>query len=227
MATFKIGDRVKFLNQTGGGRVTKIMSAQVVSVEDENGFEIPTMVSEILLDATEDRAGRMFVSKPEEKPIQTVNEIRQEEEPVSNTPLSNAASREINGIYLCFVPHNQKWLITGEMDIWLINNTANDIIYNCFLKAEGGNGYTGFDYGSMESKTQHLLTTIYRDELAFWAEGIMQVLLHSEQCLQPIEPLSLAMPVREPLFFIEKSYVRNAFFEQKNLVVPLFIPNKI
>ena len=227
MATFKIGDKVKFLNQIGGGRVSKIMSALVVNVEDENGFEIPTMVNEIVLDATNDKAGKMFVSNQEDIDARQDKEATQEPEQAIDLPLGNKSNREIEGIYLCFIPHNQKWLITGEIDVWLINNTTNDVIYSCFLKMESDNNYAGFDYGSTQRKTQHLLTTIYRDELSFWSGGIMQLLIHYEQCVQPNEPLSLTMPIKEQLFFIESSYVKSSFFEEKAIIFPLFIPNKL
>ena len=35
----KIGDRVRFLSETGGGRVTGFRGKNIVLVEDEDGFE--------------------------------------------------------------------------------------------------------------------------------------------------------------------------------------------
>ena len=40
MAIFQVGDKVKFLNQTGGGVVTKVTD-DFVFVEDESGFDMP------------------------------------------------------------------------------------------------------------------------------------------------------------------------------------------
>ena len=37
----KIGDRVRFLNQTGGGIVVGFNKKGWATVEDEDGFEIP------------------------------------------------------------------------------------------------------------------------------------------------------------------------------------------
>ena len=45
---YNIGDKVKFLNTSGGGIITKIISSTMVNVAIEEGFEIPTMTSELL-----------------------------------------------------------------------------------------------------------------------------------------------------------------------------------
>jgi len=45
---FKVGDRVRFLNDQGGGIVTKVISSSLVNVRIEDGFEIPTVVSELI-----------------------------------------------------------------------------------------------------------------------------------------------------------------------------------
>ena len=37
----KIGDKVRFLNEVGGGRITSIVSEDIVNVETNDGFEVP------------------------------------------------------------------------------------------------------------------------------------------------------------------------------------------
>ena len=38
----RVGDQVRFMNEVGGGTVTAILSKDMVSVETQDGFEIPT-----------------------------------------------------------------------------------------------------------------------------------------------------------------------------------------
>ena len=45
---FQPGDKVRFLNTSGGGVVTKIISPSLVSVAIEDGFEIPTLINELI-----------------------------------------------------------------------------------------------------------------------------------------------------------------------------------
>ena len=45
----KIGDKVRFLSEVGGGRVAGFQGKNVVLVEDEDGFQVPMMVSEVVV----------------------------------------------------------------------------------------------------------------------------------------------------------------------------------
>ncbi|MDE1557419.1 MULTISPECIES: hypothetical protein [Comamonas] len=47
-SVIKKGDKVRFLNTTGGGKVSRV-EGSVVWVEDEDGFEIPTPVRECVV----------------------------------------------------------------------------------------------------------------------------------------------------------------------------------
>lgn len=49
MQTINIGDTVRFLNDVGGGRVTSIRKDGMVMVEDENGFDIPTLPRDLVV----------------------------------------------------------------------------------------------------------------------------------------------------------------------------------
>ena len=44
---FKKDDRVKFLNDVGGGVVTRVDN-KIVYVENQDGFEVPAMISQLL-----------------------------------------------------------------------------------------------------------------------------------------------------------------------------------
>ncbi len=37
---FKVGDKVKFLNENGGGKVVAIVDSKLVKVETDDGFEL-------------------------------------------------------------------------------------------------------------------------------------------------------------------------------------------
>ena len=37
----KIGDKVRFLSEVGGGRVAGFQGKNIVLVEDEDGFQVP------------------------------------------------------------------------------------------------------------------------------------------------------------------------------------------
>ena len=45
----KVGDKVRFLNEVGGGIISKITGSDMVYVMDEDGFEIPVSATEIVV----------------------------------------------------------------------------------------------------------------------------------------------------------------------------------
>ena len=45
----KIGDRVRFLNEVGGGRVAGFQGKNIVLVEDGDGFQVPMQTSEVVV----------------------------------------------------------------------------------------------------------------------------------------------------------------------------------
>ena len=44
----KIGDKVRFLSEVGGGKVAGFKGNNIVLVEDEDGFEIPMPIKEVV-----------------------------------------------------------------------------------------------------------------------------------------------------------------------------------
>jgi len=64
MAKFEVGDKVKFLNQIGGGIVTKVTD-DFVFVQDDTGFDMPMAPNELIRMADMSGAGKMFNEKVE------------------------------------------------------------------------------------------------------------------------------------------------------------------
>lgn len=62
---FELGDKVKFLNQIGGGIVTKVTD-DFVFVQDDTGFDIPMQPEELIRMADQKGAGKLFNATMEE-----------------------------------------------------------------------------------------------------------------------------------------------------------------
>ena len=57
----KIGDKVRFLSETGGGRISGFKGNNIVLVEDEDGFEIPTPINEVVVVTDDDYSSAHLV----------------------------------------------------------------------------------------------------------------------------------------------------------------------
>lgn len=62
---FEIGDKVKFLNDIGGGVVTKISNGMVY-VQDDSGFDIPMAPNSLIRMADQEGVAKVFNIKDED-----------------------------------------------------------------------------------------------------------------------------------------------------------------
>ena len=72
----KIGDKVRFLNEIGGGIVTGFRGKDIVLVEDADGFDIPMPIRECVVIDTDDYnmtrpVPKATPKKVEEKPVRS------------------------------------------------------------------------------------------------------------------------------------------------------------
>ncbi|MCF8405458.1 MAG: DUF2027 domain-containing protein [Bacteroidales bacterium] len=220
---FKVGDRVKFLNESGGGVVSKIISPSLVNVAISDGFEIPTLVGELLkieLDAPVDSPKHMFREDYDIK-FEASPETHYENDDRNILLSNNKAHGQVEpGIYFAFVPQDQKWLITGLLDIYLVNHTNYDILYSIFINEPEG-GFAGKDYGSINPRSMVLLDSIDREHMADWEKGIVQVLFHADQGQKVLVPLNSDFKIRFPRFYTETSYRESSIIEGKAILVSL------
>jgi predicted RNase H-like nuclease (RuvC/YqgF family) len=64
----KIGDKVRFLNDVGGGKVTGFRPGGIVLVEDEDGFDMPVPQNEVVvIEEAQPRAERKVVVEEKRK----------------------------------------------------------------------------------------------------------------------------------------------------------------
>jgi hypothetical protein len=219
MSEIKVGDKVKFLNSSGGGVVSRVIDSRTVGVLIEDGFEIPTMVSELVVMASTDRTARFFEghfnvsSGPE--PVETPSG---EDERIS--PLDKAVTdqRKSQEIFLAFVPHDQKWLITGPLDIFFINNSSYDVLYNIFGRTSTGQ-YEGLDYGNVFPDSSILITTINREQLNLWTSGVVQFLFHCRQTREVLPPFNAEYSIDGKKFFMEGNYRPHPVIREKGIVI--------
>jgi hypothetical protein len=240
---FNVGDQVKFLNTKGGGVVSKIISPTLVNVMIEDGFEIPTVTNELVKIEPQGKAERMFSEdfrgpvfsrQPAVDNLQSSVGSRQSKvnpEPATRNPeptepdrqsaLGNYSFRAKNtpGVYLAFVPHDQKWMVTGNVEIYLFNYTTSDVLYAFFL--EGEKKLFGKDYDILFAGNKIHIDTIDRDDLLKWTKGIVQVILFSEEPDKIYLPVSAEFDISPRRFNEEANYKISQFMEERLLLVSL------
>lgn len=228
---FQVGDKVKFLNEKGGGIVSKILSPTLVNVMVEDGFEIPTMTGELIKVDPKGKVESMFdenfnvrlddrlpereEGKPRSQPPESTAE------PDRQSPLGNFSFRTKNppGVYLAFVPHEQNWLVTGPAEIYLVNHTPYQVLFALFL--EGEKDIKGKDYDVVFAGHRLLLATVEREELPDWSQGIIQMIFYDEHPTKVYLPSSTNFEVSPSRLSKEENYTETQFIGEKSLIISL------
>ncbi|GMT46040.1 MAG: mannonate oxidoreductase [bacterium] len=214
---FKVGDKIRFLNETGGGMITALIDNKLVKVETEDGFEIPVLSKDLIPDFRKQEAEQIILSSgiPPKENLPKKEEFTVE---VNNISEINpwGRTKEEEGFYLLFEPHELQWILTGNLDVVLANHTPFDILYNLFLKQN--DNMQGVDYGSVPPNSKIILATITRDEITRWLHGIIQILIHKTMPEKVFFPIHSFIDIRENRFFKEGSYQTNTLTNGKAII---------
>jgi len=212
---YKIGDKVKFLNDVGGGIIKKIISPTIVSVETEDGFDMPVMINEILLAESSDSQGSVFNQNFLQSNIlpETLPEPMGR---MSKLQKFSSLNSKSSGVYLAYVPQDQVWLLKDEIDLFIVNYTSYEILYSLILENSGK--FEGIDYGSIEPFSKIHIQTIHRDDLTKWLNGFVQVLFFKNEDSTVRLPLHTDFKIKLVRFQGKESYFSTNFMEEKSVL---------
>lgn len=207
----KVGDKVKFLNDVGGGVVTGFVSKNVVNVENEDGFEIPCPVTELLNVSDPGLNVRLEKTPESAEPVKTSDAVQ----------IQKPQGEIINGknnpdFYFCFVPTVQGNALEGEIELFLVNDSNFTLLYR-FSTFENDKNLT-VKYGTVESNSKVLLDSLEQSDLSEIPDfGFQLVYFRAEEKIWN-EPVVKRFKVNPVKFYKESTFVPNNFFRKNALI---------
>jgi len=203
---FKVGDKVKFLNEEGGGFISKIETPSLVYVSISDGFDIPVSFTEIIkVEPAKVAATKFFdedFGKNERISVEEIQEI--EADSRTETLLRKNSNDLKEGLSLAFIPHDQVRTLFGLVDIVLINLSSNDVLFAFFRKKE--ENFEGQDYDAIAPYSTYLLDSIDRDDLSSWLEGNVQALFYGSKMEKLISPINEYYKIKGSKLYQENSF---------------------
>jgi Domain of unknown function (DUF2027) len=134
----KIGDTVRFLNDVGGGRITSILSNDVVNVETEDGFEVPTRVNNLVVvnrpDHYESGNSSSSVAQPKPQPA-AEKRVTPPAEPWFSDKNQVAGKDEAELLFI-LVPEQASNPTAGNLSMYLINNCNHTLLFRFAQKTK-------------------------------------------------------------------------------------------
>lgn len=221
---FRKGDKVKFLNEQGGGVVSKIINPNLVHVTIEDGFDIPVLPSELLKIEEDNPDSRGIIHESTEAtPSRQANQptMAGEEngENGMRSPLYYGKNAVSQGVYLGFSPTDQKFLISGEINLFIMNNTPYDVLYSFITKS--GDKFVSKDYDTVFSEEKTLIESIDREQLPDYLEGYVQFLFVKEEFSEILLPVNAGFKVQGSKFYHENSFKKSQLLNEQAIMVTL------
>lgn len=215
----KVGDKVRFLSETGGGIVKEFRGKEIVLVEDADGFDIPMPVRECVVIDTDDYNLRREVKKPAAPEQPAAAKAVEAEKPVTYRPAETRAGERLN-VYLAFVPQDVKAISTTPFEAYLVND-SNYYLYYAYLSAEG-KAWKNRSYGLIEPNTKLFLEEFGKEILNELERVAVQLIAFKDAKPFGLKPaVSIELRVDTVKFYKLHTFLPSDFFEEPALVYDL------
>ncbi len=214
----KVGDRVKFLNAVGGGKITGFVSPKVANVEDDQGFEVPTLISELVKD-------ERFLKVEREPSVRqdgsgTVSAVAAKKRVKEWLPLYSQSQKEHGtskpAYYLAFVPEVPTMPLSGEIRAWLVNDTPHALLFGFSLLVDGE--YISEKSGKLPAYSKIPLKGFGLQDFSNFPGFGFQLLPLEERCNMLLPALIKTIRLNPVKFYKETSYTSGPYFEKRALI---------
>ncbi len=209
----KIGDKVRFLNATGGGIVKNFQGKDIAIVEDSDGFDIPVLIREcVVIEPTNESQVRQSVKpKTVEQPIAIVKEPEKEPEIIE--------TKEGEQITAClaYLPVDIKNLTTTNYECYLVNDSNYFLMYNYMSRANAG--WISRTSGTIEPNTKIFLEEFDKSQINDLEKVSVQFIAYKiDKPFRLKNPCSAEIHIDTVKFYKLHSFKENDYFEDDAII---------
>lgn len=228
----KIGDKVRFLSTTGGGVIVGFQDNKIVLVEDNDGFQIPTMANDLVV-VNEDKQARSvpgFIPEEKIETKETANEKEETGRVVFNETSNRVSVEEYDGndiinVNFGFVPQDKKNLSKTKYSLYIINDCNYFLSYTYSLY--DGKSWKLQSHNDVEPNTKLLIAEVEIEKISDFQFGALQILsykLGKTYDLKPTQDVKIKIdPVK---FYKLHTFKENDFFDEDAFIIPLIRDGK-
>lgn len=242
----KKGDKVRFLSELGGGVVAGFQGKEIVLVEDEDGFEIPMRINDVVVVQSDDYNSRNALTakmqREEEKhqnesdgrSIKAMISAGQDEvandasnsdfdtvdidkEITYKAPVEERKGGNLLTACLAFVPVNINEMTTTRFDLYFVND-SNYYVNYLMLTAEGAN-WSVFSQGEVEPNTKSFIEEVGREDLDNLSRVCVQMFAYKRDKSFVLKPsIDVQFRIDGVKFYKLHTFIDNIYFETPALI---------
>ena len=242
----KIGDKVRFLSEMGGGKVAGFQGKDIVLVEDEDGFEIQMRINDVVVVQSDDYNSRNALTakmQQAESKQQAMSDGRSikammhaGQEDVANeasaaefdtvdldkeityrAPVEERKGGNLLTACLAFVPVNINEMTTTRFDLYFVND-SNYFINYVMLTADGAN-WSVFSQGEVEPNTKAYIEEIGKEDLDSLSRVCIQMFAYKREKSFVLKPaIDVQFRIDGVKFYKLHTFIENIYFESPALI---------
>ena len=230
----KIGDKVRFIYECGGGVVTGFRGKDIVLVEDKDGFEIPMQIREcVVVDTNEYNFEKKTVSPQKDKdevkrnikqPAKSVTDEDLFEPVVTYRPKERPEGERLN-VVLAYLPMDEKSLGNSRFEAYIINDSN----YSVYFTYSTGQGRTWNVRGNglLEPNSKMFIEEFGREELNEMERVCVQLLPFKSDKPFVLKPaVNVERRIDTVKFYKLHLFAKNPFFDEGALIYELVVNDK-
>ena len=210
----KIGDKVRFLNSTGGGQVKEFRGKNMVLVEDESGFDFPIPISECVVIGEKNSGLRS--SRPVNEVQDSIPQIQPK--PVEKKPVvKETPEGERLSAFLAFLPVDPKTMTQSAHEAWFVND-SNYYLYFTYLSCLNSNWTCRFE-GQIEPNTKVFMEEFGKDSLNDLERVCIQLIAFKKaKTFRLKNVLSVELRLDTVKFYKTHCFTENDYFDDNALI---------
>jgi len=222
----KIGDKVRFLNTTGGGQVKAFHGKNMVLVEDESGFDFPVLTDECVVVGGGDSS--LHHSQPPKEKAPEVKPIVQPKPAEVKPVITETPEGERLNISIAYLPVDSKSMTQSGYETWFIND-SNYFLYFTYLSRQN-NSWTSRYHGLIEPNTKIFMEEFGKEALNNLEHICIQLIAFKQNKFFGLKnALSVELRLDTVKFYKVHCFTENDYFDDDALIFPVIqhdIPEK-
>lgn len=242
----KIGDKVRFLNDVGGGVITGFQDKNTVLVSDDDGFEIPTLIKEVVVIETDDyNIAKVHTVTPKKsekedkeeaftsvkKALSVEDDEEEEEVDIADRELTykpmaqERRGAELLNVFLAFVPVDIKNVSDTPIEAYIVNDC--NYYVNFTLMTYEGKACHLRHCGELAPNTKLFLEEFKRSELEVWERITIQTIAYKREKSFLLKPaMSVGLRIEGPKFYKLHTFQPSSFFTSPALIFDVIKDDK-
>lgn len=222
MSNIKIGDKIRFLNTTGGGIVRRFQGKDQVLVEDEDGFEVPALIRECVVVGSEEKQTQSSQRSPipqvaaPKASVPTPQPTKPEPETVTETP-----EGERLNIFLAYLPMEPSKIVSdSRYEAYFINDSNYFLFFN-YMSRQNNSWISRYN-GLVEPNTQLFLEEFGKEDLNNLERVCVQLIAFKQGKPYSLKnAISVELHLDTVKFYKQHCFLPNEYFEDDALLYPI------